>query len=78
MYYEWRFRAGRTAEVAVIGDGDDVDVYVYDEYGNLVAKDDDSSTACYVSWVPRWTGKFRVEVRNASGAGYIDYVIRTN
>jgi hypothetical protein len=78
VYYEWRFNAGRTAEVMVVGDGDDIDLYVYDENGNLVARDADSSTVCYASWCPAWTGVFRVEVRNASGSSYIDYVVRTN
>jgi hypothetical protein len=78
VYYEWRFSAGRRAEISVRGDGDDIDLYVYDEFGNLIVKDTSFSTVCYVSWTPRWTGKFRVEVRNASRAPYINYIIRTN
>jgi len=38
--------AGHPAEVAVIGDGDtDLDLYVYDPAGRLVAYDDDDTVA---------------------------------
>ena len=42
--YHISFRAGQTAVVTVIGDGDtDLDLYVYDENGNLIDKDVDYS-----------------------------------
>ena len=72
------FRQGEIARVALSGDGDtDLDLYVYDESGNLVASDDDELDDCYVSWAPRWTGRFTIKVVNR---GYVanDYTILTN
>lgn len=57
---------GREWEVlAVSGDGStDIDLYVYDENNNLVAKDDDNSDDCLVRFIPRWTGNFTIKVVN--------------
>lgn len=72
------FRAGQTAEVAIIGDGDtDLDLYVYDQNGNLIGSDADYTDNCYVSWTPRWTGNFKIKVINR-GRVYNDYVLLTN
>lgn len=63
--YHIKFYAGRTAEIFVSGDGDsDLDLYVYDENGNLIKKDIDYSDDCYVSWTPKWTGSFTVKIVN--------------
>lgn len=63
--YDVNFIELQLAEIVVIGDGDtDLDLYVYDSNGNLVAKDDDYTDRCYVSWVPRWTGRFTVKIVN--------------
>jgi hypothetical protein len=59
------FQAGRTATVFVSGDGSsDLDLYVYDENGNLISCDEDYSDDCLVRWTPRWTGSFIIEVVN--------------
>ncbi len=72
------FQGGQFAEVAVVGDGDtDLDLYVYDQYGNLIASDADSTDTTYVSWVPAWTGAFRIEIKNL-GAVYNQYTMLTN
>jgi len=64
-YYDINFIAFELAEIAVRGDGDtDLDLYVYDSNGNMVAKDDDYTDRCYVSWVPLWTGRFTVKIVN--------------
>lgn len=76
--YSIRFTGGRRAEVTVVGDGDDVDLYVYDENGNLIGKDTRSGTVARVSWTPRWTGNFRVVVVNADNVSYIEYSLTTN
>jgi hypothetical protein len=57
---------GREWEVLVVsGDGStDLDLYVYDQNGNLVASDDDNSDDCMVRFVPRWTGDFTIKVVN--------------
>ena len=78
--YTWTcsFIANRLAEVAVYGDGDtDLDLYIYDSNGNLIASDTDYSDDCYVSWVPRWTGKYYIKIVNRGGV-YNRYVILTN
>lgn len=57
---------GREWEVLFVsGDGStDLDLYVYDESGYLVAKDDDNTDDCVVRFIPRWTGRFTVKVVN--------------
>jgi hypothetical protein len=63
--YKLAFRAGELAEILVVGDGvADIDLYIYDQNGNLIGSDDDYSDECYVSFVPRWTGSFTIEVVN--------------
>jgi hypothetical protein len=76
--YTLEFWAGEAARVALKGDGDtDLDLYVYDEFGNLVASDTDGSDLCAVEWYPRWTGAFRIRVVNR-GPVYNEYRIITN
>lgn len=76
--YKIRFTAGQTAAVFVSGDGDtDLDLYIYDENGNLITKDDDYTDECYCSWTPMWTGTFIIEVKNR-GNVYNRYAIYTN
>jgi len=72
------FRGGEIAEIAISGDGDtDLDLYVYDENGNLVGSDTDYTDDCYVSFRPRWTGSFKVVVKNL-GNVYNRYILMTN
>ena len=76
--YTISFRGGESARITVAGDGDtDLDLYVYDEFGNLVASDDDSTDYCVVGWTPRFTGPFTVRVVNRGGV-YNQYRITTN
>ena len=76
--YQISFIANELAEILVSGDGDtDLDLYVYDSNGNLIAKDDDYTDDCYVRWVPAWTGRFSVKIVNR-GSVYNRYVVVTN
>ncbi|WP_013630012.1 hypothetical protein [Rubinisphaera brasiliensis] len=76
-YYDV-FRAGQLAEVVIQGDGEtDLDLYVYDENGNLIASDTDNSDLCVVRFSPKWTGRFRIVVKNL-GTVYNRYVLRAN
>ena len=76
--YKVKFWANEKAEVCVSGDGDtDLDLYVYDENGNLIGKDDDYSDECVVRWYPKWTGTFIIKVVNR-GALYNNFTIWTN
>jgi hypothetical protein len=66
------------AIVTVQGDGDtDLDLYVYDEFGNRVAADEGPTDHCSVIWTPRWTGTFTIKVVNR-GALSNRYRLRTN
>lgn len=76
--YQISFVAGYLAEIVVSGDGDtDLDLYVYDSNGHLIAKDDDYTDDCYVNWVPAWTGRFIVKVVNR-GRVANRYILLTN
>ncbi len=69
-------RVGHLAEVVVIGDGDtDLDLYVYDPAGRLVAKDDDETDRCYVRFFPRTSGTYTIKVVNRSDTLSNAYVI---
>ena len=76
--YNITFRGNESAEILVVGDGDtDLDLYIYDENGNLIESDTDYSDSCYVEWTPRWTGNFKVKIKNL-GSVYNEYVLLTN
>jgi hypothetical protein len=77
--YTITFYGGEVARVAVVPDGNtDVDLVVFDENGNEIARDDNrGSSGCVVSFTPRWTGPFRVRVRN-EGRVYSRYALITN
>lgn len=53
-----------TYTIVAVGDESrvqDVDLAVYDENGNSVGKDRDSSNVAVVSITPKWTGEFTFE-----------------
>lgn len=76
--YSVSFVQGYLAEVGLSGDGDtDLDLYVYDSNGNLIAADTDYTDDCYVNWVPRWTGRYTIKVVNR-GRVANRYVLVTN
>lgn len=76
--YDVYFHAGELAEVVVDGQGSsDLDLYIYDENGDLVASDTEVSDFCHASVVPQWTGQFRIEVHNI-GIKYNWFDIETN
>ena len=72
------FVGGRTARVAVVGDGYTIlDLYIYDQYGNLIAKDERSTVSLLVEWYPRFGQTFFIEVINR-GNTYNEYGLATN
>lgn len=76
--YTCKFWANELAEVIVIGDGDnDLDLYIYDQNGNLIASDTDYTDQCVCRWVPSWTGAFTIRIVNR-GAIYSNFAIATN
>lgn len=76
--YDISFVEGRLAEILVRGDSDtDLDLYVFDSYGHLIAQDADYTDRCYVSWVPMWTGRYTVKIVNR-GPVLNNYYLVTN
>lgn len=72
------FRGGEPAAVGISGDGDtDLDLVVFDENNNVVCRADGPGDDEICRWNPRWTGPFRIEVRNL-GNVYNRYRILTN
>ena len=47
--------------------GVDFDLYVYDEYGNLIDIDDEIDSSAYCSIVTNWTGPFQIVIECARG-----------
>jgi len=78
IIYYVNFQGGYTAEVGVVGSGNtDLDLYIYDQNGNLIAQDIDYTDVCYCRWVPRWTGTFLIKVVNR-GSYTNRFLIATN
>jgi hypothetical protein len=51
--------------VTMTGDGStDLDLYVYDEYGTEVARDENATDKATVRFVPRRTGMYFIKVIN--------------
>ena len=76
--FKIKFWSSELAEVCVSGDGDtDLDLYIYDENGNLIGSDSDYTDDCVVRWVPAWTGTFIIKVVNR-GVVYNEYALWTN
>jgi len=72
------FTGGEAAEVAVVGSGNtDLDLYIFDESGNLIAMDEELGDECYVVWKPKWTGTFLLTVANR-GSSTNEYALVTN
>ena len=73
--FQVSFNGKEEAAVVISGDGDtDLDLFVYDENGNLIDSDTEVGDDCVVRFIPRWTGKFRIEIRNL-GSVYNQYEI---
>jgi hypothetical protein len=75
---ELTFRGAEPAVVYVHVNADiDLDLYVYDEYNNLVCADESVGSEAVCRWRPRWTGSFLVEVRNKNDSR-VEYVLTAN
>lgn len=62
---EVNFKAGEPALVYVHTDlSADLDLFVYDEYNNLICADEASGQESQCRWRPRWNGSYLVDVRN--------------
>jgi hypothetical protein len=73
-----KFDGGRYAEVYTEGSGrSNLDLYIYDQNGNLICSDTDLSDIAYCGWTPRWTGGFTIKVVNR-GTNSNKYALITN
>jgi hypothetical protein len=77
-YQEW-FVSGEQAGAIVSGDGDtDLDLYVYDEYGNLICKSETYGDDEVCTWTPTFNSigarQFKVKIMNR-GSVYNNYTI---
>lgn len=76
--YNISFRGNQQAEVLISGDGDtDLDLFIYDEYGNEICRSVSSDDDEYCAWYPRFTGPFSVKIKNL-GSVYNEYHMFTN
>ena len=63
--YTMTLDAGVSYSIVVVGDhSTDLDFYLEDENRNVVAKDTDLTDVCALRVRPRWTGSFRLRIRN--------------
>lgn len=66
--YRMNPRGGYLWNVTAVGDGDtDVDLFIYDQNGNLVCQDTRVYTRASCSITPAWTGPFTVRISNLGG-----------
>lgn len=76
--YNIAFTGGQRAAVSSAGAGrTDIDMYIYDANGNLICRDINYSDRSFCAWTPRWTGTFRIELRNLGGVS-APYSVVTN
>lgn len=74
--YTVKLYAGEDAYIYVEGDGDtDLDIFLYDENGNLIDSDTDELDDCLVTCCPKWTGTFKLKIKNL-GDVYNRYRLR--
>ncbi|MDR3153750.1 MAG: hypothetical protein LBW85_05625 [Deltaproteobacteria bacterium] len=73
-----RYRGGEIALATAIASGDyDIDLYVYNGDGQLVAYDNDSTSIGTCAWVPSYTRDYSLRVKNTTGS-YVKYFIYAN
>ncbi len=72
------FKAGAISRAVAAGTQlADVDLYVFDASGNLVAWDDSPQDAAAVEWLPQQMARFSVVVRNSTASDdVVDLFIR--
>jgi hypothetical protein len=65
LYYDEAFYGGEQAVVTLEGHNpSDIDLWVYDEYGNLICSSTGYSSYESCTWTPSWTGDFTIRVEN--------------
>jgi hypothetical protein len=75
--YTVRYRGGETARATVTADSRyDVDLYVYNDSGNLVSFDNDYTSIGICSWHPGRTRDYFLAVKNTTSS-YVSYLLYT-
>lgn len=73
------FEGGRPAQFGVIGGGEsDLDCFVYDAAGKMIASDKEMTDVCLLTWQPATTATYTLVVRNQSSSKGNYYVAGTN
>lgn len=73
--YTQKFYGGESVAILVEGDGDtDLDLFIYDENGNLIVSDTDEGDTCIAAFTPKWTGTFTIKIMNL-GSVYNNYTL---
>jgi hypothetical protein len=72
------FYGGDVAVVTVQGASSDIDLWVYDEYGNLICDDQNYSAFGRCQWTPRWTGRFTIAIENEGKSRGTNFTLWTN
>ncbi|MDR3153759.1 MAG: hypothetical protein LBW85_05675 [Deltaproteobacteria bacterium] len=76
--YTVRYNGNELARTTVVAEENaDLDLYVYDSAGALVAYDNDPTGIGICVWMPQRTDDFRIRVKNMTG-GFVHYLIFTN
>jgi hypothetical protein len=77
MIFNDTFRGGERAVVSIVGDGTtDLDLYIYDNNGRLVARAIGLTDRETITFFPSFTSNYRIEVRNL-GNVWNEFVIVT-
>jgi hypothetical protein len=73
-----RYVGGQMARLALVGNGaTDLDIYVYDRFGNLVTSGTGFTDREVVSFFPLVTGNYRIEIVNRGGV-FNTFALATN
>ncbi len=70
------FEEGEPARIYAAGEGD-LDLYVYDRFGQLVAHDNSALFTAACDWTPLGTGEYLVKLVNNDGL-HMDYLLRVS
>lgn len=79
LSYVEEFRGGELAQVEITGDGaSDIDLYIYDSAGALVARSISYGHVEYVEFTPAQTDEFIIRIENFGTTNSSKFAIWTN
>jgi hypothetical protein len=78
-YIDYHYTLQRNVRYIIFAAGDDhaqdVDIYLYDENGNLIDRDRQPDNSPVVEVTPRWTGPFTVRIKMYQAYGVGSYTM---